>query len=356
MFGGSGKNSGFIRTRISLTERLLSWLLLGLLGAVGVAIYLKGQRYDPGLFALDAASLSEAPLARVQQRLVDRADEGAVAGSAETPNGLLDGLAPDGWQPMGEVEQFSADDLFEKINGRAEQYLAYDVVGLTCLSLASPDGQFIDLFVYDMGKPLHAFGIFSVERAPDQPAVDLGRQGYRAEASYFFWKGPFYVQVLASDRGEELQQIAGIIARALNERMEDNGDELWGREVLPAADRVPGSLQYFKSDALSLDFLGNAYTAIYRRNSVEITAFLSRQDTPQAAGEVLQAYLSYLNDYGEVVDQRQVDGATLVVGAMSGFFDVVFQRGEIVGGVSMAENRTTAEKMASHLLENLQKR
>ena len=356
MFGGRGKNSGFIRTHISLTERLLSWFLLCLVGAVGVAIYLKGQRYDPGLFALNVDNLADTAPARVQQRLVEQVDEGAVAGAVEPSTGLLDGLAPDGWQLLGPVEQFSADDLYEKINGRAEQYLAYDVVGLTCASLVEPDGQFIDLFVYDMGKPLYAFGIFSVERAPGQPAVDLGRQGYRAEASFFFWKGSHYVQVLASDRGETLQQTAGTIARALDERLEDTDEVLWGLEALPAADRVPGSLQYFKRDALSFDFLGNAYTAVYRQNGVEVTAFLSRQDTPRTAGEVLKAYLSYLNDYGEVVDQRQVDGSTLVVGDMSGFFDVVFQIGEIVGGVYMAEDRSAAEKVAGRLLEHLQKR
>jgi len=357
MFGGSGKSTEFVRTRISLTERFLSYSLLGLIAAVGVAIYLKGQRYDPGLFALDASSLAQTPSSRVQaERLVEDADEGVVTtGIPETSTPLLDGLAPAGWQPMGPVEKFTADNLYEKIDGRAEQYLAYDVVGLTCASLVEPSGQFIDVFVYDMGRAEHAFGIFSVERAPEPPGVDLGREGYRVEASFFFWKGPYYVQVLAGG-GEVLQQVAGQIARDLADRLEDPGDELWGLNVLPAAGRVPGSVQYFKRDALSLDFLKNTYTALYLREGEEVRAFLSLHESPSAAEGTQARYLAYLEDYGEVIDRRQAEGATRIVGDLGGFFDVVFQQGPIVGGVTMAGDRAAAEKVAAGLLQHLQSR
>ena len=361
MFGGTGKKA-FIRTQIPLTERLLSWSLLGLIAAVGVAIYLKGQRYDPGLFALDVSALVQTSSARVQvERLVEESDEGTVAtaesaGFAEstaTPTRLLDGLAPDGWQRMGPVEQFDADNLYEKINGRAEQYLAYDVVGLTCVSLAEPGGQYVDLSVYDMGQPLHAFGIYSVERAPEHAPVDIGREGYRVAASYFFWKGPHYVQVLASDTGGELQQTAAQVARALESRLPDSGEEIWGLSVLPAENQQPSSLQYFKRDALSLDFLTNAYTALYQQNGVEVTAFLSRQESPQQARQTLDAYLAYLQSYGEITARRSIGASTLHVGDLGGFYDAVFQQDDIVGGVAMAEDQTAAEQVATILLRNL---
>jgi hypothetical protein len=359
MFGGSGKKTGFVRTQISLTERLLSFTLLGLIGAVGVAVYLKGQSFDPGLFALDVASLSEGPASRVQaERLIETGDEGVVVGSESAlPSiDLLDGLVPDGWRQMGPVETFDADNLYEKINGRAEQYLAYDVLGLTCLSLAESDGQFIDLFVYDMGQPLNAFGIFSVERAPDQPTADLGRESYRAESSFFFWKGQHYVQVLSSDRTEPLRQTAAEVARLLDSRLAGDDGEIWGLALLPEEGRQPGTVQYFKRDALSLDFLANAFTATYVQDGAEMTAFLSQQDSPEGATRTLAAYREYLESYGKIVEQSVKDGNERFIGDLGGFYDVVFQRKDVVAGVVMAEDRQAAQMVAVELLHALESR
>jgi len=359
MFGGSGKKTGFVRAQISLTERFLSFALLGLIGAVGVAVYLKGQAFDPGLFALDTASLSESPASRVQaERLVQTEDEGVVAGSESAPQstGLLDGLVPDGWRQMGPVEAFDAGNLYEKINGRAEQYLAYDVLGLECLSLTEPNGQFIDLFVYDMGQPLNAFGIFSVERAPDQPTADLGREGYRAESSFFFWKGRHYVQILSSDRTEPNRQTAADIARLLDDRLAGDDRAIWGLALLPEEGRKPGTVQYFKRDALSLDFLANAFTATYLQDGAEVTAFLSQQDSPEEATRTLAAYREYLESYGEIVEQSAVDGGERLVGDLGGFYDAIFRKGDLVAGVVMSGDLQAAHALSAKLFSALESR
>jgi hypothetical protein len=44
---------------------------------------------------------------------------------------LLARLAPEGWVIYDQVGQFKADNLYERLNGRAELYLAYDVISLT---------------------------------------------------------------------------------------------------------------------------------------------------------------------------------------------------------------------------------
>ena len=336
MFGGSGTSRGFVRTRISRVEKTLAWVLLGVIAGIALAIFLKGQRYDPALFALEQTVLP-AP---------------AAPGSG-IASGILAGLAPAGWQELGPIEAFTADDLYEKINGRAEQYLAYDVVWLACASLVeSPEGPFIDVLVYDMGRPAHAFGIFAAEAPRDRSALALGREGYQVEASCFFWKGRFYVQVIAVDRGA----VALGVARTLAARLEDGGESVWGLEALPAIDRVPGSVEYFRRDALSLDFLMDTYTARYRKEGEEVTIFLSRRAEPGLAAETLARYTAYLEEYGSVVKRREVEGHALVVGEASGYFDVVFQKGRLLGGVSMAEDQTLAEEVAIGLLQDLEDR
>ena len=361
MFGGSGKRRGFVRADVPPTERTISLVLLLLIAGIGASIYVKGQYYNPALFSADQSVLSsdEPASARAQPaRLVYEGDEGSVSqaeGSGST-GGLLDGLTPEGWQALGGVEHFTAETLYEKINGRAEQYLAYDVVGLTCISLVDSEGsnRFIDIFLYDMGEPVRAFGIYSIERSPGQASMALGREGYGVEASYFFWKGQHYGQIIASETGEAAEGSSLAIARELDSRLEDSGEPIWGLSALPAKGRVPGTVQYFMKDALSLDFLGNTYIARYRRGDAEVTAFLSRQPSPSEAVEAFGSYGGYLQTYGSVVDRREADGVTWVTGDMGGAFDAVFQKGRLVGGITMADDRVTAEQAASELLAQLQ--
>ena len=358
MFGGIGRRRGTVRTRISPVERGISWALLLLIAGIAAAVYVKGQHYDASLFALDPSVLAEVQARSVPgqpEPPVYEGEEGLPGEAGAAPSGLLDGLVPPGWKPLGGVERFTAETLYEKIDGRAEQYIAYDVVGLTCVSLvdASNDGRFIDIYLYDMGRPDRAFGIYSVERSEGVPPLDLGRGGYGVEASLFFWKGRYYAQVLGSESGEDLRQTVWDIARKLEGRLQDAGGTVWGLAALPEKDRVPGTVQYFPKDALSLDFLNNTYTARYRRGNTEITAFLSRQASADAAARVLAGYEDYLRAYGTVVDRRETDAGARLTGEMGGAFDVVFRRGDLIGGVTMVPDRTLAERAAADLLAGL---
>ncbi len=170
----------------SIRERRLSWLLLALLPIVAAGIYLKGQRYDPHIFALDE-SLLEGPAA-------------ARAAWGLPPSVLA--LAPPaaGWHPDGQAETFAADALFQKIDGRADEYLTHGARGLQFVSFTD-DRLFVDVFAYDMTTPAQAAAMLAAERPPQPAPLALGDEGYRAEASCFFRRDRYYVQVIASDSG-----------------------------------------------------------------------------------------------------------------------------------------------------------
>jgi hypothetical protein len=281
----------------------------------------------------------------------------SLGAGAQPPSssGPLDDLAPPGWKPLENVTHFTAATLYEKIDGRAEEYLDYKLVSLTCVSLvnAKDSKQFIDIYLYDMGQPAQAFGVFSVERTEGLPAVTLGREGYRAEASYFFWKGRYYVQVLASGKGASLEQVGLNVARALEKRLKDNGEPLWGLKALPEKDRIPGTIQYFAKDAMSLDFMKETYIALYRKGEVKVTAFLSKQPSRDAAAKTLTSYESHMKRYGKSVEKREADAYTMITADMGGAFDVVFRKGNLIGGVSMVEDLSVAEKAALDILAGL---
>ena len=352
MFGGLNTRRGFVRAEISTTERTLSWIFLVSMIGIGAAIYAKGQIFDVNLFALDQSLLENMPPARQQMKLYEETGGGGMraaetaASAASAESALFAGLAPEGWQQLGGLETFNAETLYEKINGRDQQYIAYDVQKMQFAGYMG-DGTFIDIYIFDMGKAENAFGIYSVERAEDQSAIALGNEGYRVEASYFFWQGSSYVQVIASETGHALEQIGLSMAQTVSNRLGDTGDDLWGLAALPAKDRQDATLQYFKNDALSLDFLNNTYTAQYAKGDAEITAFVSRQPSAGDAEQAFSRYIAYLSDYGQIAARPVRNGIPTIVGDMGGFYDVIFRHGEWIAGITMATNRALAEQMVA---------
>lgn len=365
MFGGSGKG-GFVRTQISTTERTLSWLLVGLIGATGLAIWQAGQSYDESLFGLDPASLAsvqttardgrEAANTIVVPSPYSMAPVAAPASArAPGPAGALAALNLPGWRALGEVEEFTPGTLYEKINGRAEQYISYDVVSLTYRGLVTEDGAlFLDLYVYDMGTPERAFGIYSVERDPTAERSDLGRRGYVSGASLFLWHGTYYVQVLASDTGDALRASARTVTERLLAMLPDRGAPAPGLDALPRQDMVPNSEKYYAKNALGFGFLTRTWSADYRLDGAEVTLFLSTQADDAGADEVLAGYRGYLTDFGATITEGEgPDGGTALFGDMDGYYDVLLRRGTSVAGAALLEDRALAERVAADLLPRM---
>ncbi len=90
---------------------------------------------------------------------------------------MVAGSTPKGWQIFDEIKQFTPENLYEQINGRASFFLAYDMIKMTYVSFVNSvnPAQFIDLSIYNMGTTTNAFGVFSTERSPGDPPL-----GYRS--------------------------------------------------------------------------------------------------------------------------------------------------------------------------------
>ena len=69
------------------------------------------------------------------------------------------------------------------------------------------------------------------------------------------------------------------LARNVIGFLPDSGAQIWGLAALPPADRIPGSVQFFKVDAMGMEFMRDTYTAEYRKDNTVVTAFLSQHDS-----------------------------------------------------------------------------
>jgi len=268
---------------------------------------------------------------------------------------MVTGSTPKGWRIFDEVKQFTPENLYEQINGRAAFFLAYDMIRMTYVSFVNSDEttQFITLSIYDMGTPTNAFGVFSAERSQGESPLDLGRAGYRSDANYFIWKGQYYIRIVSSETTDEFQRIGMDLAQKVTDFLLDSGEQVWGLTALPLTDRMPESVQYFKVDAMGLDFMRNTYTATYRKGNTLVTAFLSQQDSAESAQTKVVRYAAYAIKYGKGIDRLKAGEVELVSCDMGGSYDVVYQKGRLIGGVSYVEDRGLAIRVAIEMWEKL---
>ena len=310
--------------------------------------------YDPGGWRRLAVILVAAGLCTCSKGPSTTTTDDVAPGRQKL-SGMVAALAPEGWKLAADVGEFTAANLYEQINGRAELYLSYDVARLTFASFedSTEPRRFIDLSIYDMSSPTNAFGIFSVERSSDEPSMDLGRAGYRSDANFYVWKGQYYIQIISSRATDFMQQTGLGLARQAAGLLADTGEPVWGLTALPQSELAPDSIRYFKVDAMGLDFLSNTYTAEYLHGDDAVTAFLSRQDSVQAAKNVVSRYIEFAEQYGQGSERASGGDVAFVVCNMDDAYDVIFQKGVLIGGVTAVDDRSVAVKSAGILWRQL---
>lgn len=278
----------------------------------------------------------------------------------ETIAQALEDIAPKGWVAQGPIERYTVENLYDKINGRSELYMSYDVVGMTFVTLVPENTEdkttYIDIFLYDMAGAENAFGVYGVERWEESAPIELGRDAYRTETDTFLWHGQYYATLLGSEDAPHIHDAAHAMAESLTQRLKDKPEEtLWGMALMPEEKQVAGSLQYFKVDAMSLDFMTNTYSANYNfGGEEEVTFFLSKQDSEEAAQQAFAKYQAMFQKYGDHYLLDEVHDPPLASADLGGgYFDVVFQTGKFVGGISAVQDRATAVDAVKELFTGI---
>lgn len=295
-------------------------------------------------------------VAKSQTTVRDTVPQGDIATSAEKTALMIVSLTPKGWELYDNVLQFTPENLYEQINGRAGYYLSYNMIKMTFASFrkSTDNSNFINMSIYDMRTPSNAFGVFSGERSLGAPPLKLGRDAYRSKANYYIWHGQYYIQIIATDTTYELRRIGMDLAEELTGYLQDSGQPVWGLQTLPQKNQVPQSVQYFLIDALGYSFLRRTYTAKYYKNKTEISVFLSQQDSPESVRTTITKLKEHVNKYGKGVDLLSVDGIELLSCNMGRYYDVYFQKGCLAAGVIGVTNKELAIEAAIDLWKQLQ--
>ena len=117
--------------------------------------------------------------------------------------------------------------------------------------------------------------------------------------------------------------------------------------------RFEGKVRYFKKDALGLQFMKDTYTAKYLKGKTEITSFLSKKDSTESALETIGRYTEYAELYGEGSKRLIQNGIEFFLCDMGGSFDIIFQKGQLIGGVLSVADQATATQSVFELWKQI---
>jgi hypothetical protein len=380
----AGNRKQFVRTNVPPSERLAGAVLLLLLAGIGVAIALKGRRFDPGLYTVRASSLNSTATAvegksqtLVAESSATPAEKSAAttgtSGEAapETPAAGAEGgggegstaatapalpsvpmeIALDGLKPMSPTEFYNSDNLYEKIDGRAPAYQGFNVQQLRCrtFSVLAVAGSYVDVYEYRFDSPVDAFGMYGLERDPKGGPVDFAPDGYSGEMGYFFRQGAVYVQVIASDQKPETLALTRAIAqnRAKELPVDDHG--LAGRRRLPADGMVAGSVAYVPENAQGQSVLKDVFQARYQVGGVELPFFIMVA-APDDAAKAWQSFQDFCGRFGKAEPLPDASGGKLFRAQVFGKWKVVYVRGGEIGGVFDAPDADAARAFVEKYL------
>jgi len=324
---------GSIPGRVKRFESAVGFCLLAVLLVIGASILVKQSLYDMSRFGINTGA------------------ELQVVEKEKTPLSLL---IPDGFEALSEIETYTAENLYEKINGKAPLYTEAGFVKLFTRRLVNKDNEdlWMELFVYDMGAAKNAFSVYSLQQRPD--AQIMGDMGfaYKSGNALYLAAGRYYVELVGSSESDELFKVMVTIAKDIKASFAVDDTPIAELTLLPQENLVPGSIKLFSAGVFGFEGLSGTFTAKYEINNETVTVFLSRRAGEQEAKEVADGYYKFLIDNG-AEDKGQLAWGDGKIAQLFGYIEIVFSNEVYVGGVHEAESRNSAVKAAIMLNDKL---
>ncbi|QAZ68035.1 DUF6599 family protein [Solidesulfovibrio carbinolicus] len=337
------------RKRVSRRERWTAWGVLTVLAAIVVWLGLAQSRLNPAVLV----ALSPPPATGVAAS--------QASGRTFADAAWLESLP--GAQPAGPVESYDPETLSDRIDGKAELYLAANFQEMSIRAFRLPDGTRLEVAVYTQATPTDAFAVLSSQRRPGASPSPVSPDAYATENALYFTKGNRYVEMTA-DRAEAatgpaLAALALKLAEALPAEAAAKPGQGAARNVkalFPAEGLVPGSVRLAASDAMGMEGFSNVYTAEYDLPSGSATAFLAERDTAEAAAADARAFAGFLKQNGYAAAPPPA-GAKLPAGVVAlgadGSFEILWTRGRLLAGVHDAVNMEAAVELTARLAASL---
>jgi hypothetical protein len=262
---------------------------------------------------------------------------------------------PHGLVPLTAGEIFEAQNLSDKINGKAELYLSAGFARLVSQRFKDERASdlWIEAFLYDMTNGHNAFSVFSAQRREDGIPLDLTRYSYRTSNALFLVHGRYYIEMIASEASERVVQPMTSLAERFIHNTRTETAVINEMELFPQQDLVADSIALISSDAFGYEGLDKVYTAEYELDGAGLMAYFSRRQTVADAEKLSTSYWNFLVNFGgqSIEAQLPIKDAQLV--EILDTYEIIFFYGAYMAGVREAATIDQAKKMALRLYDRI---
>lgn len=250
---------------------LYRYLLLFILPVIGIIIYLDGQNYNPVLLDFQPAK-NASPL---------------IISYLPKKNGI--------YQRVGQIRQYSKDNLYEYINGHAEFFLSFGFEKLAVADYSSEDPEknspeFV-VDIYDMRGIENAFGVLMAESGKNSNPVEIGFRGFLTQRTLNFVKGAYYIKINAYIENAPLAKFARELENLLG--IQENSIPQF--EKFPEYGIIKNSVKFFKENYHGLGFANKVFEQGYEINGERFKAFLIEGSNDEIT-KLLNQYFEFFKE------------------------------------------------------------
>jgi hypothetical protein len=260
-----------------------------------------------------------------------------------------------GWKPEGAAETYDRETIFDYINGAGEVYLSYGFRKVLVFRYSKPDAPGIVVEIFDMGVSEDAYGVFSHARESEETGIG---QGYEYRGSLLcFWKGEYYVCVLAEKGTSETKEVVFAVSKRIAGKLPSTGDKPDLLKYLPQENLVSHSVRFFhihpllnyhyflsEENILNLNQDTKAALAVYEPDATYLLCI--QYPTTGLAGEAYRGFVENYIPEAKSVGMAQVENGKWVAAR--------YEKEYVVISLDAA-SKDKAKKLINACLENISK-
>jgi len=202
-------------------------------------------------------------------------------------------IIPDlqGYRKLSDYPVFTRENLWDFIDGAADNYLAYGFEELKVTEYEKGKNS-IKLEIYRHKDNIEAFGIYSSEKSASFRFLNIGTQGYKTDASLNFFKGKYYVKIRTNSKSDKTIRMLETLALKVADALP--GEAAMPKTLLdfPENGRNKNGESYINEGVLGHEFLKGAFKATYEISELSFTIYIIDNKNAEDRQKAVIAYLA----------------------------------------------------------------
>jgi hypothetical protein len=196
-----------------------------------------------------------------------------------------------GYKKISKYPIYKPDNLWDFIDGAADNYLAYGFEELNVAEYQKGKNS-LKLEIYRHKDNINAFGIYSSERSPGFQFLNIGTQGYKTGPLLNFFKGKYYVKIRTNSKSEKTLQMLETLALKVADALP--GESVMPKTLLdfPESSKKKNEETYINEGVLGHEFLKGAFRATYENSDQTFSVFIIDNRNSEECEKVVNAYLT----------------------------------------------------------------